>query len=37
METNFGALRIDILAFYADPGAPFTTKKNLNAWQNVFR
>jgi hypothetical protein len=31
------ALRIDILAFYADPGAPFATKKNLNAWQNVLR
>ena len=26
----------DILAFYADPGAPFATKKNMNAWQNVL-
>ena len=30
-------LRTDILAFYADPGAPFATKKNMNAWQNVLR
>jgi hypothetical protein len=31
------ALRVDILAFYADPGAPFATKNNMNAWQNVLR
>jgi hypothetical protein len=30
------ALRIDILAFYADPGAPFATKKDPKAWQNVL-
>ena len=32
-----GALRVDILAFYADPEAPFATKKNMNAWHNVLR
>ena len=32
-----GALRVDILAFYADPEAPFATEKNMNAWQNVLR
>jgi hypothetical protein len=30
------ALRTDILAFYADLGAPFATKKDAKAWQNVL-
>jgi len=30
------ALRIDILAFYADTGAPFATKKSMKDWQNVL-
>ncbi len=29
-------LRSDILAFYADLGAPFATKKDPKAWQNVL-
>ncbi len=29
-------LRIDILAFYADLGAPFATKNDPKAWQNVL-
>jgi hypothetical protein len=29
------ALRTDILAFYADLGEPFATKKDPKAWQNV--
>ena len=30
------ALRSDILAFYSDLGAPFATKKNPKAWQEVL-
>lgn len=30
------ALRSDILAFYADLGAPFATKKDPRAWQAVL-
>ncbi len=30
------ALRSDILAFYSDLGAPFATKKNPKAWQQVL-
>jgi hypothetical protein len=30
------ALRSDILVFYADLGAPFATKKDPKAWQNVL-
>ena len=30
------ALRSDILAYYADLGAPFATKKNPRAWQDVL-
>jgi hypothetical protein len=30
------ALRSDILAFYSDLGAPFATKKNSKAWQQVL-
>ena len=29
-------LRSDILAFYADLGAPFATKKDPKAWQSVL-
>jgi Zinc dependent phospholipase C len=29
-------LRVDILAFYADLGAPFATKKDPKAWQDVL-
>jgi hypothetical protein len=31
------ALRRDILAFYADRGAPYATKKDPRAWQRVLR
>jgi len=30
------ALRLDILAYYADPDKEFATKKNPEAWQNVL-
>ena len=30
------ALRSDILIFYSDSGAPFSTKKDPKAWQNVL-
>jgi hypothetical protein len=30
------ALRSDILAYYSDLGAPYATKKNPKAWQNVL-
>jgi hypothetical protein len=30
------ALRSDLLVFYADLGAPFATKKDPKAWQNVL-
>jgi hypothetical protein len=30
------ALRSDILAFYADLGAPYATKKDPRAWQHVL-
>ena len=30
------SLRSDILAFYVDLGAPFATKKDPKAWQNIL-
>jgi hypothetical protein len=29
-------LRVDILTYYADLGAPFATKKDVHAWQDLL-
>ena len=35
-ETNLRDVARDILAFYADLGAPFATKKDPKAWHDVL-